>query len=133
MNLKSPHTYLAALAIAVLCRPGGAAESSSVEFLRDVQPILADKCFRCHGRVPHLSDETDETMKRYGPDVHRRGSFAANCLLAQRMAERAVRFIQLYHRGWDQHYNLPCGSDGGLIGQVIESIGSGNWQVNGFG
>ena len=60
--------------------------------------------------VPELTDlrqETDRTLAMYGPDVHRPGTFAANCLLARRMAERGVRFIQLYHRGWDQHYNLP--------------------------
>ena len=43
----------------------------------------------------------------YGPDVRTAGSFAANCLLARRLAERGVRFIQLYMRGWDQHGNLP--------------------------
>ncbi len=43
----------------------------------------------------------------YGVDARRPGTFAANCLQARRMAERGVRFIQLYHRGWDQHYNLP--------------------------
>ena len=43
----------------------------------------------------------------YGPDVHKPGSYAANCLLARRLAERGVRFIQLYHMGWDQHGDLP--------------------------
>jgi len=60
--------------------------------------------------VPELtdfSDETSETLNLYGEDVHRPGSFAANCVLARRLAERGVRSIQLYHRGWDQHYNLP--------------------------
>lgn len=60
--------------------------------------------------VPELTDlrqESEHTLAMYGPDVHRPGTFAANCLLARRMAERDVRFIQLYHRGWDQHYNLP--------------------------
>ncbi|NIP16870.1 MAG: DUF1501 domain-containing protein, partial [Xanthomonadales bacterium] len=42
-----------------------------------------------------------------GPEVRRPGTFASNCLLARRLAERGVRFIQLYHRGWDQHGNLP--------------------------
>jgi arylsulfatase A-like enzyme len=42
----------------------------------------------------------------YGPEVRKPGTFAANCLLARRLAERNVRFIQLYHRGWDQHFNL---------------------------
>jgi uncharacterized protein (DUF1501 family) len=57
-----------------------------------------------------LTDVTEEsaaTFAAYGPESQRRGSFAANCLLARRLAERGVRFIQLYHRGWDQHYNLP--------------------------
>ena len=54
-----------------------------------------------------LSDETEETFELYGEDSRRPGTFAANCLLARRMLERDVRFVQLYHRGWDQHYNLP--------------------------
>ncbi len=60
--------------------------------------------------VPDLTDLSDEsaaTLDAYGPQSRQPGSFAANCLLARRMAERGVRFIQLYHRGWDQHYNLP--------------------------
>ena len=43
----------------------------------------------------------------YGPDARKPGTYAANCLLARRLAERGVRFIQLYHRGWDQHNDLP--------------------------
>jgi arylsulfatase A-like enzyme len=43
----------------------------------------------------------------YGPDARKPGTFAANCLLARRLAERGVRFVQLFHRGWDQHGNLP--------------------------
>ena len=43
----------------------------------------------------------------YGPDARKPGTYAANCLLARRLAERNVRFIQLYHQGWDQHGNLP--------------------------
>jgi hypothetical protein len=60
--------------------------------------------------VPELTDlsgESKETFDMYGVDARRPGTFAANCLQARRMAERGVRFIQLYHRGWDQHYNLP--------------------------
>jgi len=60
--------------------------------------------------IPQLTDlsgESEQTFNMYGPDARRPGTFAANCLLARRMAERGVRFIQLYHRGWDQHYNLP--------------------------
>ena len=65
---------------------------------------------RMQTSVPALTDlsrETQTTCDLYGPDSTRPGTFAANCLLARRMAERDVRFIQLYHRGWDQHYNLP--------------------------
>lgn len=65
---------------------------------------------RMQKSVPDLTDlsgETENTFKMYGVDSRRPGTFASNCLLARRMAERDVRFIQLYHRGWDQHYNLP--------------------------
>ena len=54
-----------------------------------------------------LSDEPDSVFDLYGEDARRPGSYAANCLLARRLAERGVRFIQLYHMGWDQHDNLP--------------------------
>jgi uncharacterized protein (DUF1501 family) len=66
--------------------------------------------FRMQASVPELTDVRSEpaaTFEAYGPEARRPGTFAANCLLARRMAERGVRFIQLYHRGWDQHYNLP--------------------------
>jgi hypothetical protein len=59
---------------------------------------------------PELTDvsgESRQTFERYGDQARRPGTFAANCLLARRLAERGVRFVQLYHRGWDQHYNLP--------------------------
>jgi uncharacterized protein (DUF1501 family) len=54
-----------------------------------------------------VSGETDATYDLYGPDSRTPGTFAANCLLARRLAERDVRFVQLYHQGWDQHGNLP--------------------------
>tara|TARA_B100001750_G_scaffold203830_1_gene179867 strand:- start:941 stop:1546 length:606 start_codon:yes stop_codon:yes gene_type:complete len=60
--------------------------------------------------VPDLmdvSDEPDSAFDLYGPDSRKPGSFAANCLLARRLSERGVRFIQLFHRGWDQHQELP--------------------------
>jgi hypothetical protein len=66
--------------------------------------------FRMQNSVPSLTDTREEsgaTFEAYGPESRRPGTFAANCLLARRLAERGVRFIQLYHRGWDQHYNLP--------------------------
>jgi hypothetical protein len=69
-----------------------------------------EMAFRMQSSVPELtavSGESEATLDSYGPQVRQPGSFAANCLLARRMAERGVRFIQLYHRGWDQHYNLP--------------------------
>jgi hypothetical protein len=66
--------------------------------------------FRMQTSVPELVDiskEPQSVLDLYGPDVTKPGSFAYNCLLARRMAERGVRFVQLYHRGWDQHGNLP--------------------------
>ena len=69
-----------------------------------------EMAFRMQSAVPELADlsgETDQTFKAYGAESRQPGTFAANCLLARRMAERGVRFIQLYHKGWDQHYNLP--------------------------
>ena len=69
-----------------------------------------EMAYRMQFSVPELTDisgESPSVLESYGPDVHKRGSYAANCLLARRMAERGVRFIQLYHRGWDQHGSLP--------------------------
>jgi uncharacterized protein (DUF1501 family) len=54
-----------------------------------------------------MSKEPEKTFEMYGPDARKPGSYAANCMLARRLAERGVRFIQLYHRGWDQHGTLP--------------------------
>jgi uncharacterized protein (DUF1501 family) len=54
-----------------------------------------------------LSDEPADIIDMYGPEARTPGTYAANCLLARRLAERNVRFIQLYHQGWDQHGNLP--------------------------
>lgn len=71
-----------------------------------------EMAFRMQASVPEavdISGEPDYIYEMYGPDVHRPGSFAANCLLARRFAERDVKFIQLYHTGWDQHGNLPMG------------------------
>ncbi len=55
-----------------------------------------------------LSDESAETLDMYGPNSRVPGTYAANCLLARRLTERGVRFIQLFHRGWDQHRTLPA-------------------------
>jgi uncharacterized protein (DUF1501 family) len=67
--------------------------------------------------VTDFSDEPESTFKLYGDDARKPGTFAANCLLARRLAERNVRFIQLYHQGWDQHANLPKG----ITGQALET------------
>ena len=71
-----------------------------------------EMAYRMQTSVPELTDLSDEpaaTFKLYGEDARNAGTFAANCLLARRLAERNVRFIQLYHRGWDHHDNLPEG------------------------
>ena len=69
-----------------------------------------EMAYRMQTSVPELMDvskEPDSVFEMYGPDSRKAGTYAANCLLARRLAERGVRFIQLYHRGWDQHYDLP--------------------------
>ncbi|MCP4784455.1 MAG: DUF1501 domain-containing protein [Fuerstiella sp.] len=69
-----------------------------------------EMAFRMQMSVPELTstdDEPKETFELYGDDARRRGTFAANCLMARRMAERGVRFIQLYHVGWDHHKDIP--------------------------
>jgi len=69
-----------------------------------------EMAFRMQSSVPELADlskEPDSTFELYGPDSRKPGTYAANCILARRLAERGVRFIQLFHRGWDQHSNLP--------------------------
>ncbi len=69
-----------------------------------------EMAYRMQTSVPEAMDITDEpesTYKLYGEEARRPGSYAANCLLARRLAERDVRFIQLYHLGWDQHTDLP--------------------------
>jgi len=66
--------------------------------------------FRMQAEVPGLMDiegEPDHVKELYGPQVDKPGSFARNCLLARRMAEKGVRYVQLFHRGWDQHGSLP--------------------------
>ena len=67
--------------------------------------------------VMDFSNESKSVMASYGDDVKNPGSFAANCLVARRLAERGVRFIQLYHPGWDQHGGLR----GGITNQCRET------------
>jgi len=69
-----------------------------------------EMAYRMQTSVPELTDLSDEPqhiLDMYGPDVHRPGSFARNCLQARRLAERGTQFIQLMHAGWDQHNNVP--------------------------
>ena len=69
-----------------------------------------EMAFRMQMSVPDLIDlenEPESTYKLYGEDARVPGTHAANCLLARRLCERGVRFIQLYHRGWDHHGNIP--------------------------
>jgi hypothetical protein len=71
-----------------------------------------EMAFRMQSSVPELTDISKEparTFELYGEDSRKPGTFAANCLLARRLAERGVRFIQLYHRDWDHHAKLPEG------------------------
>lgn len=86
------------------------------QFHRELDPEIESRiaqyemAYRMQTSVPDatdLSSEPDETFALYGEDSRKPGTFAANCLLARRLAERDVRFIQLYHQGWDQHGNLP--------------------------
>jgi hypothetical protein len=69
-----------------------------------------EMAFRMQTSVPEvtdMSDEPDWVYDMYGPDSRNPGTYAANCLLARRLLERNVKFVQLYHQGWDQHDNLP--------------------------
>lgn len=111
-----------------LSNPAGYSAAARRRFLDDVarinqlkledyqDPEIATRiaqyemAFRMQQSVPELADiskEPESTFEMYGPDSRQPGSYAANCILARRLAERGVRFIQLFHRGWDQHGNLP--------------------------
>jgi len=78
----------------------------------EIQTRIAqyELAFRMQSSVPELlnvADEPNHILEMYGPEVSRPGSYAANCLLARRLAERDVRFVQLFHMGWDHHFGLP--------------------------
>lgn len=81
-----------------------------------IDPVLENRIaqyelgFRMQASIPEVTDlaqEPQHVLDEYGPDVTTPGSYAAHCLLARRLVERGVRFVQLYHQGWDQHGNLP--------------------------
>ncbi len=104
-----------------------ASRSSMVNSLQDLHrhaleknydPVLETRisqyemAFRMQMSIPDVTDlssEPDHVVDAYGPDARKPGTFAANCLLARRLAEKGVRFIQLYHPGWDHHGNVPSG------------------------
>jgi hypothetical protein len=88
----------------------------------EIQTRIAqyEMAFRMQASVPDLTDlskEPQSVLDSYGPDIKRPGSYAANCLLARRLAERDVRFIQLFHMGWDHHGGLP----GAIRGQCRDT------------
>jgi uncharacterized protein (DUF1501 family) len=94
----------------------GLAELNQAQFAKELDPDIESRiaqyelAYRMQMSVPEItdfSDETEETLAMYGEDVRKPGTYAANCLLARRLAERDVRFVQLYHQGWDQHGDLP--------------------------
>ncbi len=94
----------------------GLAKLNDLQQKQDGDPEIATRmqqyemAFRMQASVPSLTDLSDEpesTFELYGPNAKTPGTFAANCLMARRMVERGVRFVQLYHRGWDNHGNLP--------------------------
>ncbi len=75
--------------------------------------------YRMQTAVPEITDlskESDATIKMYGPDCLIPGTYASNCLLARKLSESGVRFVQLYHQGWDQHVNLA----GEMPGQAMD-------------
>jgi hypothetical protein len=75
----------------------------------DTRIAQYEMAYRMQSSVPDLvdfSNESESTLKRYGPDALLQGSYANNCLIARRLLERGVRFVQLMHAGWDQHNNL---------------------------
>ena len=89
---------------------------NKLDFQNELDPEIETRiaqyemAYRMQTSVPEVTDISQEKQsikELYGPDAEVPGTFAANCLLARRMAERGVRFIQLYHPGWDQHGNLP--------------------------
>lgn len=86
------------------------------QFTKELDPEIESRisqyemAYRMQTSVPDaadFSDEPESTFQLYGEDAKTPGTYAANCLLARRLAQRDVRFIQLYHQGWDQHSNLP--------------------------
>lgn len=81
----------------------------------DARIAQYEMAFRMQTSVPEVmstADETDETFEMYGAESRDPGTYAANCLLARKLLEKDVKFVQLYHQGWDQHGGLPSGIAG---------------------
>jgi hypothetical protein len=92
------------------------AELNEKSYLEFGDPEIASRiqqyemAYRMQTAIPEVMDiskEPESIVKLYGPDCLVPGTFAANCLLARKLSENGVRFVQLYHQGWDQHGNLP--------------------------
>jgi uncharacterized protein (DUF1501 family) len=93
-------------------------ELNRVQLEHELDPEIESRiaqyelAYRMQTAVPEVTDvasEPEEVYRLYGEDARRPGTYAANCLLARRLAERGVRFIQIYHQGWDQHDRLDAG------------------------
>ena len=105
------------ISIGAVCRSGVAlGELNRIEHekVRDPETLVRiaqfEMAFRMQSSVPELTDlfkEPESTYKLYGEDARKGGTFAHSCLMARRLVERDVRFVQIYHRGWDVHGNLP--------------------------
>lgn len=94
----------------VIARMNEAARNKYQDPEIDTRITQYEMAYRMQASVPELMDlsrEPDRVFDAYGPESRKPGTFAANCLLARRLLERGVRFVQLFHRGWDQHGNLP--------------------------
>jgi len=126
--IRELRALLPAVPVLYLSNPGGIDSTIRRRFLDDLSELNQLKleetgdpeistriaqyemAYRMQTSVPELTDlskESEAVFELYGPESRKPGTFAANCLLARRLAERGVRFIQLFHRGWDQHLHLP--------------------------
>jgi Protein of unknown function (DUF1501) len=96
----------------------GLGELHRLEFANTLDPEINERiaqyemAYRMQTSVPEVTDlsgEPKHILEMYGPDASKPGTFAANCLLARRLIERGVRFVQLFHQDWDHHGGLPAG------------------------
>ena len=86
-----------------------------------------EMAFRMQTSVPELADfssEPDRIWDMYGDDARKNGTFARSCLMARRLLERGVRFVQIYHRGWDLHSNIP-----GVLPNQCRDVDQGGWAL----